>query len=120
MMDLSAWTSQLSKGATELAVLATLIPQPRYGREICEILSTAGALKVSEGTLYPLVNRLHREGKVASQWVEDEGASHPRKYYSLTAEGRKTVEAMTAEWKAFAKSMNIVIRQGERDARTIR
>ena len=114
-MELTSWKTQLRKGATELAVLASLKDRPRYGLEIFELVTDDGALAISEGTLYPLLNRLRRDGKLNSEWVEDEGASHPRKYYSLTQEGSDLHAAMTAEWRRFAAGMNRLLEDGGED-----
>lgn len=100
-MDLGSWKSQLWKGAAELVVLAALATKERYGLEILEAASKAG-LEISEGTIYPLLNRLQQGGKLTSRWVEDAGASHPRKYYLLTADGRSLLARMREEWSRFA------------------
>ncbi len=105
-MELSSWKTQLRKGAAELAVLAALADRPHYGLEIFDRIAASGVLAISKGTLYPLLNRLHREGKLGSEWVEDEGASHPRKYYSLTDEGLRMLSAMKAEWQEFTSGMD--------------
>lgn len=104
-MDLASWKTQLRKGAAELAVLAALVDRRRYGLEIHQRVTEVGGLELSEGSLYPLLHRLRRDGKLAAEWVEDEGASHPRKYYALTPAGRELLAAMTAEWWTFASGM---------------
>jgi PadR family transcriptional regulator len=105
MLDLVSWRSQLRKGAAELAVLAVLAARPRYGLEILDRVTVGGGLEISEGTLYPLLNRLQREEKVSSEWLEEEGASHPRKYYHLTPEGSRLLAGMRDEWKIFAAAL---------------
>jgi PadR family transcriptional regulator PadR len=100
--DLDAWRSQLAKGATELAVLAVLDRRERYGLEILEVLAGGEGLGISEGSIYPLLNRLQREGKLRSRWTEEEGSSHPRKYYGLSEEGSRLLEAMKEEWHRFS------------------
>lgn len=111
-MDISSWKSQLRKGAVELAVLAALEAESRYGLELLDALVATGALDITEGTIYPLLNRLQRDGKIGSTWVEMEGASHPRKYYHLTEEGRALVAAMKTEWSRFARGMNSLVEEG--------
>ena len=109
-MDLNAWKSQLRKGAAELAVLATLGRQECYGIELLERIHAAGGLELSEGSIYPLLNRLQKEKKINGKWVLDPGAPHPRKYYQLTGAGRKLLAEMLAEWAAFEKGMRHIVR----------
>src|SRR5215210_8489950 len=93
-VELTAWKSQLRKGAAELAVLATLDREESYGLELLERLQAVGGLELSEGSIYPLLNRLQKDGKIQGRWVEDPDAAHPRKYYALTAEGRALLAEM--------------------------
>ena len=65
-------------------------------------------LVVTEGTIYPILGRLTREGLLDAQWVEGE-APHPRKYYRLTKLGAKRLDHMTREWRAFAEKINRLI-----------
>jgi PadR family transcriptional regulator PadR len=104
-MELSAWRAQLRKGAAELAVLATLGHREAYGLELLERIHAAGGLELSEGSIYPLLNRLQKEGKIRGRWVEDADATHPRKYYGLTDEGRALLAEMLTEWTEFASGM---------------
>ena len=104
-MDLTAWKAQLRKGAAELAVLVALAKGESYGLALLEQINEAGGLELSEGSIYPLLNRLQTEGKIRAWWSQDEGASHPRKYYALTEEGRALKNAMLAEWAQFQSRM---------------
>ncbi len=109
VMELSAWKAQLRKGAAELAVLATLDRQETYGLELLERIRAAGGLDLSEGSIYPLLNRLQKEGKIHGRWVEDPDAVHPRKYYALTDEGRAMLAEMLAEWTQFEAGMRQLV-----------
>ena len=102
------WEVQLRKGTLELAILAALWTGKLYGLEILRRLESASDLVISEGTVYPLLTRLKALGLLTSQWVESE-AGHTRKYYELTAEGRRRATQMTALWIRFANTMNRVI-----------
>lgn len=102
---LSQWGAQLRKGTLGLAVLATLWRGELYGLEILRTLQMDGGLIVPEGTIYPLLSRLKREGLLDSRWVEAE-AGHPRKYYALTPKGRQAVTWMARLWWAFALGVN--------------
>lgn len=98
-MDLTRWKAQLRKGIAEFAVLARLEHHEEYGLLILETLVTQG-VDLSEGSIYPLLTRLQKDGKIESRWVEDEGASHPRKYYRLTPDGRELLAQMKDAWQA--------------------
>ncbi len=101
----SKWESQLRKGSLELAVLASLGGSSKYGLEIIRALETNSFLVLSEGTIYPILNRLRQDGLVTSKWVEAD-TGHPRKYYALTPAGRKRAAAMAQTWREFASSLN--------------
>jgi PadR family transcriptional regulator PadR len=99
------WEVQLRKGSLELAILASLWPGRRYGLEILRRLEDGSQLSVPEGTVYPLLSRLRAEGWLDAEWVEAE-AGHPRKYYSLTASGRRHLLQMAHAWSGFAASLD--------------
>lgn len=108
-VDVEKWRVQLRKGAAELAVLGILLRGTSYGSKLLDDIADARHLDVSEGSIYPLLKRLEKDGKVISKWVEDPGASHPRKYYELTARGRKMVDAMRTEWFSFSRGMSSIL-----------
>lgn len=105
--DVSSWAAQLRKGCLELAILASLWDDARYGLEILRALQD-GRLALAEGTLYPILNRLRQDGLLTAEW-RDAGVGHPRKYYTLTELGRKRTKAMTAAWAEFAGQMTAVV-----------
>ena len=99
------WEIQLRKGCLELAILAALFSGRLYGLEIMRRLAEDSGLVVPEGTVYPLLNRLKGEGLLSSEWVEAD-AGHPRKYYRLTAAGRRRVIEMAQFWQSFSASLD--------------
>lgn len=99
------WEVQVRKGCLELAILAVLWPGRAYGLEILRQLAENSALIVPEGTVYPLLNRLKAEGWLASEWVETD-AGHPRKYYKLTAGGRRRAVEMAKFWSTFSANLD--------------
>jgi PadR family transcriptional regulator, regulatory protein PadR len=99
------WEVQLRKGCLELAILAALWDGKRYGLEILRRLESDSDLIVSEGTVYPLLSRLKALGLLRSEWVESEGG-HPRKYYALTAAGKRRAVEMAEIWAQFSSSMS--------------
>lgn len=106
--DDDKWEVQLRKGCLELAILAALWRGKLYGLEILRVLESDSDLTVSEGTVYPLLSRLRALALVRSEWVESD-SGHPRKYYELTAAGRKRAREMAATWKRFTSSMNALL-----------
>jgi PadR family transcriptional regulator PadR len=107
-LDLPRWETQLRKGALGMAVLATLWDGRRYGLEILRQLAGDGGLGAPEGTLYPLLSRLQREGLVSAAW-EAAAQGHPRKYFSLTAAGRRQLAAMARAWRRFSAGVDRMI-----------
>ena len=107
-MDTATWQAQLRKGAAELVVLSILGSGERYGVQILEETGQAGGV-VSDGSLYPLLNRLERDGKLASRWSLDEGVSHPRKYYRLTPDGQLLLTEMRLVWAEFRKTISSIV-----------
>jgi PadR family transcriptional regulator, regulatory protein PadR len=102
------WEAQLRKGSLEMAILASLWQTRLYGLEILRLLSEKSQLEVAEGTLYPILSRLKTEGLLESEWVEAE-AGHPRKYYWLTAAGRRRAREMAEAWHTFAESLTALV-----------
>lgn len=105
-LALDKWLSQLRKGSLELAVLASLWDEKRYGLEILQILEP---LEVVEGTLYPLLNRLRKEGLLESEWVTRE-SGHPRRYYELTESGRARAGLMNERWSDYNGKLRKLLR----------
>jgi PadR family transcriptional regulator PadR len=101
------WQEQLRRGTLELAVLLAIAPARRYGLEILRHLEFAD-LVLAEGTIYPLLARLEKDGLLESEWVEGEGP-RPRKYYQLTPNGRARMKRMCAEFRAVAEGIEGMI-----------
>jgi PadR family transcriptional regulator PadR len=91
------WKSQFRKGFLELCILELLGSRGRsYGLSMMESLKAIG-IEVSEGTLYPLLMRLTKDGSIASSW-ETPDVGHPRKYYSITPLGSLLRSQMLEEY----------------------
>ncbi len=92
------WKSQFRKGFLELCILELLAEEGRsYGLQIMESLRVAG-IDVSEGTLYPLLMRMTKDGSIISSW-ETPDIGHPRKYYSITTGGQNLLSNMLEEYE---------------------
>lgn len=92
------WEVQLRKGTLELAILAALQQRTLYGLELLKLLQSLPSTSISEGTLYPLLDRLKRDALVDASWVT-ESDSRPRKYYQLTEQGQSKLLQMRALWR---------------------
>ena len=97
---LDRWREQLRRGGLELAILLSVASTPRYGLEIIRYLQESTDLVVTEGTIYPILGRLTRNGIVEAEWISGQ-SPHPRKYYRLSTEGRETLDEMLDHWESF-------------------
>ncbi|KQS03910.1 hypothetical protein ASG11_06340 [Sphingomonas sp. Leaf357] len=109
-MEIEAWQSQLRKGAAELVVLSALSDGEAYGLQILRRANAGGDL-VSEGTLYPLLARLERSGRISARWSPPEPGANPRKYYALTPQGRALAETMRLRWADFRNMVSAAVEQ---------
>jgi PadR family transcriptional regulator PadR len=100
-----ARTSALRKGALEFCVLALLRGGERYGVELVRVLGAVDGLAISEGTLYPLLSRLRRDGLVETVWQESPSGP-PRRYYALSERGGRALDDFTQEWVRFRDSVD--------------
>ena len=105
---LRKWKSQVKKGILSFIVLKVLKNRELYGYELIEEVKRLADVEIAEGTLYPLMNRLKNEGLVTSVWVEQKSGI-PRKYYRLTATGRKSLKEMHAYWLTLQQSIEEII-----------
>ncbi len=92
-----------------MAALAALWDRRLYGLDLIRFLEQHSQLVLSEGTIYPILNRLKADGFLDSEWVEAE-AGHPRKYYSLTRVGRERTRQMAATWVEFSAGLGRLIK----------
>ena len=115
-MSHETWQEQLRRGTLDLAILLTVSAGRLYGLAIIQHLEAFTDLVITEGTIYPILGRLTREGLLEAEWVEGE-APHPRKYYRLTRTGAKRLADMKGEWRAFAEKIDRLLVASERAAR---
>lgn len=108
-MDVEGWKSQLRKGAAELAVLAMLSERDRSGIGLLDGFAPLGEIGLSDGTIYPLLNRLEREGRIKGRWETPKGGGRAEKTYALTPEGRAALKAMRAAWAGFRDQMTSLV-----------
>ncbi len=104
--------SQLRRGVLEFCVLALLAEIELYGFDLVRRLSDVDGLVTSEGTIYPLLSRLRREGWVTTTWAESESGP-PRRYYALTEDGRRALGGFTEDWERFRDSVDQLLLKGK-------
>jgi PadR family transcriptional regulator PadR len=97
---------QLKKGVLELCVLELLSEEDGYAYDIASRL--AEAIGMGEGTVYPLMRRLHTEGLVETYLVEST-AGPSRKYYRITRAGRAELIRERSAWHAFTRAVNGIV-----------
>src|ERR671925_1146112 len=100
---------ELKKGSAELLVLSLLEARPRHGYEISKLIESrsAGRLKFHIASLYPLLYRLEERGWLQGRWVEKPGERR-RRFYSLTAEGRRGLPPPRGTWRTFVHAMRLI------------
>jgi PadR family transcriptional regulator, regulatory protein PadR len=103
--------SQLRRGVLEFCVLSLLGEEELYGFDLVRRLSEADGMVMSEGTVYPLLSRLRREGWVSTSWAESESGP-PRRYYAITADGAQALAAFADDWKRFRDSVDRLLLKG--------
>lgn len=91
-------TTQLRRGLLPYCVLALLRDDECYGVRIVRELSAVDGMMTSEGTVYPLLSRLRRQGLVQTRWAESP-AGPPRRYYRITEAGRAALDAFVLQWR---------------------
>ena len=92
-------------------MLALLRDRPRYGFDLVRTLAEADSLVTSEGTIYPLLSRLRRDGLVTTAWHESPSGP-PRRYYELTQSGYQALELFTGEWDRFTSAVDRLLKGG--------
>src|ERR1041384_5523011 len=108
-IDLPALDRELKKGAAELLLLSVLEARPRHGYELGKLIETrsGGRLVFHLDSLYPLLYRLEERGWIKGTWVEKPGERR-RRFYKLTAEGRRVLAQQRKTWDAFVEAVRRV------------
>ena len=99
------------RGSLDLLVLKSLSLAPMHGWGISQRIGqlSDGALEVNQGSLYPALQRLEKEGLVASDWDTTDNNRRAR-YYRLTAAGRRALGDELESWRRFAAGLEAVLR----------
>ena len=109
MASIDISTKSLQKGSAEFLVLSILDGPDRHGYELAQIIETRseGRLCFKAATLYPLLYKLEKHGWVAGRWVEKAGERR-RRFYRLTAAGRKVLGVRHKVWREFVDALDQV------------
>ena len=107
-----AINTQFKKGVLELLVLLIVEKKDKYGYELVEEVSKI--VDVNEGTIYPILKRLTNEGYFET-YLEESSEGPIRKYYHITALGKKYTKEQKKEWTRFASSVNTFIEGREKN-----
>ena len=108
MTDIAArmLNRELKKGSAELLILSLVEARARHGYELSKLIETrsAGRLKFHVASLYPLLYRLEERSWIQGRWVEKQGQRR-RRFYRLTAEGRRVLASQRNTWRAFVDAV---------------
>src|SRR6266705_6566720 len=98
---------ELKKGSAELLILSLVEARPRHGYEISKLIEarSKGVLRSNVASLYPLLYRLEKRGWIQGRWVEKAGQRR-RRYYRLTALGRRVLKTHRSAWLDFVQAIN--------------
>lgn len=96
--------SQMRRGTLEYCVLAILRRGERYGFDLVKELGAVDGMVTSEGTIYPLLTRLRKDGLLTSTWQESTKGP-PRRYYRITPKGKRALANFLEEWERFRASV---------------
>lgn len=104
---------ELLKGSTVTLVLSVLSRAPMHGYQMVKEMDrlSRGVLTLKEGTLYPILHALDRDGLIQAQWEAGSGGRE-RKVYQLTDEGRGELERRAREWEEFRTAVDAVVQGG--------
>lgn len=101
--------TELRRGSLTLAVLGCL-KKPHYGYALLQTMQEKH-IDIEANTLYPLLRRLEGQGLLVSDW--DTGESRPRKYYTISEEGKAAYGELMAEWKKMQKNIDEICGEDE-------
>lgn len=105
-MNIENTKAQMRKGVLEYCILSIIENEDKYASEILETLKDAKMLVV-EGTIYPLLTRLKNAGLLSYRW-EESTSGPPRKYYTLTENGKLFLKELNTTWDELRNAVNLV------------
>lgn len=108
-IDTRGLDRELKKGAGELLILSLIEARPRHGYDLCKLIESRsrGQITFHIDSLYPLLYRLEERGWISGTWLEKAGERR-RRYYKLTAEGRRVLAQQRQTWASFVDGVRLV------------
>ena len=102
---------ELIQGTLDMLVLKSLQVEPMHGWGITERIEqwSGGVLQINQGSLYPALHRLTRDGLITSSWRVTENSRRAR-YYALTAAGRRALSSEQTKWERLSEAVNLIMR----------
>jgi len=97
--------AQIRRGVLPYCVLAMLRDKERYGFELVHAMGSIDGMVTGEGTLYPLLSRLRRQGLVETSWQES-ATGPPRRYYRLAPAGQEALADFAGSWRTLRDSVD--------------
>lgn len=110
MTGLAERDAQLSRGVLGPCILALLTQGPRYGLQLVRELEAVGGLLTTQGTIYPLLDRLEQSHYVRSSLRADRG--QPKRFYKLSADGEAELKRFRRQWDTFSQSVSTLLATG--------
>ena len=106
---LELYRRELLKGSTDTIILSLLAEESMYGYQLVREMDLRSDVyfRLKEGTLYPALHRLERDGLVEGKW-EQATSGQSRRYYHISEGGRGRLESMIREWDIFAGAVNLI------------
>jgi transcriptional regulator len=110
-MGLPFLAREVKKGSAEMLILALLEERQRHGYQIARLIESRsqGAISFHVASLYPMLYRLERRGRIEGRWVEKPGQRR-RRYYRLTPEGRRLLASQRSVWHQFVQALDGIAR----------
>ncbi len=101
--------TEIKRGSAELMVLAAIERRARHGYEIAKLIDdrSGGVLRFHVASLYPMLYRMERRGWIDGKWIEKAG-QRKRRYYRLTAAGRKVLADQRSTWRELLSALQQV------------
>ena len=106
--------AQMRRGVLPYCVLAMVRDKELYGFQLVQALSGIDGMVTGEGTIYPLLARLRRQGLVETTWQES-AAGPPRRYYRLTPAGREALADFAGSWRRLRDSVDDLLADAGED-----
>jgi len=103
--------AEMLQGTLDMLVLKSLQVEPMHGWGITERIEqwSGGVLQINQGSLYPALHRLTRQGFITSSWRVTENSRRAR-YYALTAAGRRALSGEQTSWERLSQAVNLIMR----------